>query len=65
MSRIAKYPVALPSGTEATITAGSITVKGPLGSLTQQLKGDVEIKLDQGSLTFAAADSSRHAKAMS
>ena len=45
MSRIAKYPVALPSGTEATITAGSITVKGPLGSLTQQLKGDVEIKL--------------------
>jgi len=26
MSRIAKYPVALPSGTEATISAGAITV---------------------------------------
>ncbi len=65
MSRIAKYPVALPAGTEANITAGAITVKGPLGSLTQTLKGDVSIKLDNGQLTFAAADSSRHAKAMS
>jgi large subunit ribosomal protein L6 len=65
MSRIAKYPVALPAGTEANITAGAITVKGPLGTLTQALKGDVAIKLDNGQLTFAAADSSRHAKAMS
>ncbi len=65
MSRIAKYPVALPSGTEATITAGAITVKGPLGSLTQALKGDVAIKLENNQLTFSAADSSRHAKAMS
>ena len=65
MSRIAKYPVALPSGTEATITAGAITVKGPLGSLTQALKGDVAIQLDNNQLTFSAADSSRHAKAMS
>ena len=65
MSRIAKYPVALPSGTEATITAGAITVKGPLGSLSQALKGDVAIQLDNNQLTFSAADSSRHAKAMS
>lgn len=65
MSRIAKYPVPLPSGTEATITAAAITVKGPLGSLSQSLKGDVEIKLDNNQLTFAAANSSRHSKAMS
>ncbi len=65
MSRIAKYPVALPSGTEATITADAITVKGPLGTLKQQLKGDVEVKLDAGQLTFKAANSSRHSKAMS
>jgi large subunit ribosomal protein L6 len=65
MSRIAKYPVALPAGTEALIQAGSITVKGPLGSLTQPLKGEVVVKLDDGKITFAAADSSRHSKAMS
>jgi large subunit ribosomal protein L6 len=65
MSRIAKYPVDLPAGTDALIQAGSITVKGPLGSLTQALKGEVEVKLDERKITFAAADSSRHAKAMS
>ena len=65
MSRIAKYPVALPSGTEATISADAITVKGPLGTLTQALKGEVDVKLDSGTITFAAKDSSRHAKAMS
>jgi len=65
MSRIAKYPVALPSGTEAIISSDAITVKGPLGSLTQALKGEVDVKLDSGIITFAAKDSSRHAKAMS
>jgi large subunit ribosomal protein L6 len=54
MSRIAKYPVALPSGTEATISADAITVKGPLGTLTQALKGEVDVKLDSGTITFAA-----------
>jgi large subunit ribosomal protein L6 len=30
MSRIAKYPVPVPQGVEATISAGQISVKGPL-----------------------------------
>lgn len=65
MSRIAKYPVALPKGIEATISAGQISVKGPLGSLTQTLTDKVRIQLDDGHLTFAVADDSREAKAMS
>ena len=35
MSRVGKMPIALPSGAEATISAEQITVKGPLGALTQ------------------------------
>lgn len=65
MSRIAKYPVTLPKGVEATIAADQITVKGPLGTMTQELKGDVVIELNDGQLTFAAANDSRHANAMS
>ena len=65
MSRIAKYPVELPKGVETTINADSIVVKGPLGTLTQPLTGDVEIKLDDNKLTFAVANDSRHAHAMS
>ncbi|GAA0501533.1 50S ribosomal protein L6 [Pigmentiphaga sp. GD03639] len=65
MSRIAKYPVELPKGVEATIAADQITVKGPLGTLVQALTGQVTIAQDAGKLTFAAANDSREAKAMS
>src|SRR5690606_25861351 len=65
MSRIAKYPVELPKGVEASIQQDQITVKGPLGTLTQALTGDVTITLDDGKLTFVAANDSRHAGAMS
>jgi len=65
MSRIAKYPVELPKGVEANISAGQITVKGPLGTLTQSLTGDVAIHQNEGKLTFAVLNDSRHANAMS
>jgi large subunit ribosomal protein L6 len=65
MSRIAKYPVPVPQGVEATISAGQIAVKGPLGSLTQDLNGDVIVRQEDGQLTFAVANDSRQANAMS
>lgn len=65
MSRVGKMPVALPNGAEATITAEQITVKGPLGTLSQPLTGQVNIKNDNGNLSFEAANESREANAMS
>ena len=65
MSRVGKMPIALPSGAEATITAEQITVKGPLGSLSQALNGLVRIENNAGVLKFEAANDSREASAMS
>jgi large subunit ribosomal protein L6 len=65
MSRIAKYPVEVPKGVEASINPNEITIKGPLGSLTQALTGQVKVELDSNKMTFVAADDSREAKAMS
>ena len=65
MSRIAKYPVELPKGVEATITANQISVKGPLGTLSQTLIGNVIVNEDGGKLSFIVANDSREAKAMS
>ena len=64
MSRIASYPVKVPSGVQAAIEAGQITVKGPKGSLVQALNPNVEIRLDDGELTFHEANDSRKALAM-
>ncbi|OGB22555.1 MAG: 50S ribosomal protein L6 [Burkholderiales bacterium RIFCSPLOWO2_02_FULL_57_36] len=64
MSRVGKMPIELPKGAEATITAEQITVKGPLGSLSQSLNGLVKIENNAGTLKFAAANDSREANAM-
>jgi large subunit ribosomal protein L6 len=65
MSRVGKAPVALPKGVEVTIAAESMSVKGPLGTLTQRLNGDVRVKQDGDKLVFEAANESAQANAMS
>ena len=65
MSRVGKLPIELPSGAQANITAASITVKGPLGSLSQALNSLVAVENDGGHLKFKALDDSREANAMS
>lgn len=65
MSRVGKMPIALPQGAEVAISAAQISVKGPLGTLTQPLNGLVNIKNDNGTLNFEPANDSREANAMS
>jgi len=65
MSRIAKYPVDLPKGVEITLAAELVSVKGPLGVMTQKLKGDVKVEKNGDQLLFAAANDSQQSNAMS
>ncbi len=65
MSRIAKYPVLLPKGVEITLGAAEVSVKGPLGVLTQHLNGDVKVVKEGDTLLFAAANDSQQSNAMS
>ena len=52
MSRVAKMPIAVPSGADVAISAQAITVKGPLGVLTQALNGQVKVENKEGTLNF-------------
>ena len=65
MSRVAKMPIAVPAGAEVAINASSITVKGPLGTLTQSLNGLVKVENNGGTLTFDVVNDSRESNAMS
>ncbi len=58
-------PIPLPAGVEVTVTADKITVKGSQGMLSLPLTGQVIIKNENNTLTFAPADESREANAMS
>ncbi|WP_035382806.1 50S ribosomal protein L6 [Ferriphaselus sp. R-1] len=65
MSRVAKNPVIVPAGVEVSISAEQIVIKGPQGSLTQALNGDVSVVREGDALLSKATSESRQANAMS
>lgn len=65
MSRIAKYPVDLPKGVETNFAAEVLSVKGPMGSLSQAIHQSVKIVKEGDTLTFHPADETALANAMS
>jgi large subunit ribosomal protein L6 len=65
MSRIAKYPIAVPKGVEINIAGSTISVKGPLGTITRPADPNVEVKKDGEQVLCKALGNSNHANAMS
>ena len=62
MSRIGKRPIPLPKGVEITVSdTNYVTVKGPKGSLSQQIPADILIKQESGMLNVdRPSDSKQH-----
>jgi large subunit ribosomal protein L6 len=55
----------VPKGVEVTISADALSVKGPLGTLSQKLGGNVRVQKEGDQLSFQVADESNEANAMS
>jgi large subunit ribosomal protein L6 len=53
MSRVANNPVSLPKGVEVTVDGSEVRVKGAKGALSLSLYGGVQVKTDDGTVTFA------------
>jgi len=56
MSRIGNAPVKLPPKVEVALSAGEISVKGPLGTLSRKFGDAVTIEKDGEQLVFKAAN---------
>jgi large subunit ribosomal protein L6 len=65
MSRIANYPVLVPEKVEVTVKPDEISVKGPLGTLTQKVSQRVKIERIENRLEFKMNENSRQANALS
>lgn len=65
MSRVAKNPVVLPKGVEVTIGGGLVTVKGPLGSLSQSFGDAVVVEREGDALLCKAREGVANSRAMS
>lgn len=65
MSRVGKLAIAIPQGVDVAVRAEAITVKGALGTLEVAQNALVKVENNNGTLSFAPADESRDANALS
>ena len=65
MSRIGKLPITVPAGVTVDVSAdNTVTVKGPKGTLAQQVNRDITLKMEDGVLTLNRPSDSKPHKAM-
>ena len=62
MSRIGKKPVAIPGGVTATIDNGTLTVKGPKGTLSMGLSDLIDYKVEGDEIAVNPANDSKQAR---
>ena len=63
MSRIGKKPVVVPSGVTADIADGTLTVKGPKGTLNAPLPQGITAEVKGAELTYGRKEDNRQQRA--
>mgnify|MGYP003498245570 CR=1 FL=1 len=56
MSRIGRMPIAVPAGVDVKIDGSTVTVKGPKGTLTREIVGNIGIEVEGAVLNVKALD---------
>ncbi|MBQ1366297.1 MAG: 50S ribosomal protein L6 [Clostridia bacterium] len=65
MSRIGRMPITVPAGVTVNVDENNfVTVKGPKGTLTQQVNPDIKLKQEGNILTLERPTDSKPHKAM-
>ena len=64
MSRIGKLPIQLPAGVTISMKDSVITVKGPKGELSQYVNPEIEVKVEEGTLTVSRPSDERQHRSM-
>ena len=64
MSRIGKSPITVPSGVDVTITGRNVTVKGPRGTLTRDIPGDITVRQEESTLLVERPNDERTNRAL-
>lgn len=65
MSRIGKMPISVPAGVEVTLGEGNlVTVKGPKGTLTQQLSGKMTITQEENVIHITRPNDEKENRAL-
>lgn len=58
MSRIGKKPVLIPAGVDVTVADGTVTVKGPKGTLTRTVHSNITVEKKDNEIIVSRPDDS-------
>ena len=64
MSRIGRLPVVIPQGVTVTFADGVATVKGPLGTLSEEIKGHINLEIKGNEAIFTRDNEEKATKAL-
>ena len=64
MSRVGKKIIDIPSDVTVTFDGSHVTVKGPKGTLTREVKKEVSVTIDENGIKFDPANNSDKAAAL-
>ncbi len=64
MSRIGRQPIAVPAGVDVTIDGSTVTVKGPKGTLTRTVHGNMNVAMENGEIKVTRPDESNLNKSL-
>lgn len=64
MSRLGKQPIEIPQGVEISFADGTLTVKGPKGTLTQVMRPLVTVAVQDGTVALSLKKETLEARAL-
>ena len=64
MSRIGRLPIPVPVGVDVTIDGRDVTVKGPKGTLTHAVAGNITVSKEADTLSVVRADDERLSRSL-
>ena len=64
MSRIGRMPIAVPAGVNVTIDGNLVTVKGPKGTLSKEIKPEITVKQEGAELLVERNNDSKTSRSL-
>ena len=64
MSRIGRSPIDVPSNVEVDIAGGTVTVKGPGGTLSRAVPGEITVRREESTLLVERPNDERQNRAL-
>ncbi len=63
MSRIGRMPISVPAGVEISVQDNLVTVKGPKGTLSQQVGKEITVKIENNEIVLTRANDQKEVRA--